>query len=312
MLMMRWARIRGLIGALAGIALAAAAPAETLCPGQNVAPMPDGRMLGHIPYAEASPDMLVPAPAGFGLGNPCYVHRDMAYDLGQMLTAAQSTPGIGNALHAVSCFRSIERQRAIFCSQIGPHKRCANAAERARTVGPPGYSEHATGYAIDFAARPSPGCGDVSACFARTPAGRWLILHAPDYGFELSFPPGNGQGVTWEPWHWRWVGVSALRPGALAARGLFARARSDFPAYPTTRDGTSFPLTPPDPSLPPPGAPFMPRVPLAPGQPPMLAPAQPGGAPNMPAAPGGTTAPTPPSSSSPERPAPPVAGPPAR
>lgn len=264
--------------AFLSFAVATALPAEQLCLGQEVTEGPDGRMLGHLPYVEAKPSELVAAPLGFAVNGACLIKRDMAYDLAQMLAAAQSTPGVGNSLHAVSCFRTVARQRAVFCSQIGPNKRCANAAERARAVGPPGYSEHATGYAIDFAARPSPGCSDVSACFAATAAGQWLIIHAPDYGFELSFPPGNAQGVTWEPWHWRWVGASAFRPGASAARGLFARARASFPAQPTTRDASPFvvpanlpliaiPTPNPTPSLPSPPTPAPPALPKAKGVP---------------------------------------------
>lgn len=213
-----------------------AATPEQLCPGQWVTPGADGRVLGHIPYREAPLSELVSAPAGFALGQPCYVQRDVAPDLTRMLAAAAATPGVGNRLRGVSCYRTIEHQRAVFCSQIGPRKRCRDAAERARTVGPPGHSEHATGYAIDFGLRPSGGCGDVSPCLARTAAGQWLIAHAPEYGFELSFPAGNAQGVTWEPWHWRWVGASITTPGAARARLLFARARREFPATPQVRD----------------------------------------------------------------------------
>ena len=226
--------------ALLSVSVAARGTAEILCPGQDIAPMADGRMLGHLPYVEAAPETLVAAPPGFAIGLPCRIHRDMAADLGRLLTAARTTPGVGARLRAVSCFRTVARQRAVFCSQIGPGKRCANAAERAHFVGPPGYSEHATGYAIDFGSRPSPGCVDVDACFARTPAGQWLIAHAPEYGFELSFPLGNAQGVTWEPWHWRWVGASATVPGATTARALFARARTGFPASPTTPDAVPY------------------------------------------------------------------------
>src|SRR3546814_21121513 len=93
------------------------------------------------------------------------------------------------------------------------------------SVAPPGHSEHSTGYAIDFGTRPSPGCDDVEYCFDRPPLGQWLLEHATDYGFELSFPWKNIQGVTWEPWHWRWVGRSAIEPGARAARLLVATAR---------------------------------------------------------------------------------------
>lgn len=221
-----------------------AARAELLCPGQEVAPV-DGRMLGHIRYDEARAADLVAAPAGFAIGGPCRVRPEVAYDLARMIAAADTDPQVKGRLRSVSCYRSIAHQRQVFCSAIGPKKRARTAADRARLVGPPGYSEHATGYSIDFGTRPSPGCSDVSACFANTPAGRWLIAHAPDYGFELSFPMGNAQGVSWEPWHWRWVGTSMLIPGATTARAIFAGARASYPARPATADAAARALAPP-------------------------------------------------------------------
>ena len=197
--------------------------------------MPDGRMLGHLPYPEAASYDLVAAPLGFGIGQPCFVHRDAAPDLTRMLAAAALAPGVGKSLRGISCFRSIARQRAVFC-RSSPRGHCADPARRARFVGPPGFSEHATGYAIDFGTRPSPGCPDVDSCIAYTPAGRWLLAHAPEYGFELSFPSGNPQGVTWEPWHWRWVGTTIAALGAPRARLAFARARTAYPASPRVAD----------------------------------------------------------------------------
>jgi D-alanyl-D-alanine carboxypeptidase len=209
----------------------------TLCNGQSVEPLPDGRMLGHLPYPDANPADLVTVPGNFGLGRPCQLHRDAAAAITALLAAADQVPGVRGKLRGVSCFRSIERQRAIFCSQIGPRKRCKDAAERARSSAPSGYSEHATGYALDFGVRPlTRGCGDVSDCIANSAPGRWLLAHAPEFGFELSFPAGNAQGVTWEPWHWRWVGLSPTAPGAATARMLFATARSRFPALPAVAD----------------------------------------------------------------------------
>lgn len=212
---------------------------ERLCVTERVAPGADGRLLGHLPYGQTSEADLVAAPPGFAIGLPCRIRREVAPDLQRLLAAADATPGVAGRLRAVSCFRTIARQGAVFCSQVGPGKRCRNAAERARFVGPPGYSEHATGYAIDFGTRPSPGCADVEACFAQTAAGRWLIANAPNYGFELSFPAGNAQGVSWEPWHWRWVGSNGDVPGAAAARNIFVRARFTYPAMPTTPDGVA-------------------------------------------------------------------------
>lgn len=221
------------------LALAAWAPAmagaEELCPGRSVSATPDGRMLGHIPYGQVAAAELVEAPPGFAIGPPCRVKREMAADLARLLSAANADPAVRGRLRAVSCFRTVGHQRAVFCGGIGPRHRDKDAADRARSVGPPGYSEHATGYAIDFGTRPSPGCADVSACFAGTTAGRWLVAHAAEYGFELSFPAGNAQGVTYEPWHWRWIGIG-LDPentGAATARAVFMRARQNFPASPS-------------------------------------------------------------------------------
>ena len=128
----------------------------------------------------------------------------------------------GIALGALSCFRSIAHQRQLFCAGL---RDCdGKAALRARFVAPPGYSEHATGYAIDFVQRGAD-CRAAEQCFALTPGGQWLMRRAAAFGFELSFPAGNRQGVGWEPWHWRWV-------GAPAARARFAAARTNFPAPP--------------------------------------------------------------------------------
>lgn len=220
-------------GLAPAVALAGQVPAAA--PGDLPPAMLDGRMLGHLPYSEVARSELVAAPAGFALGGPCLVHRDAAPDLARMLAAATLTPGIAKSLRGVSCFRTIAHQRAVFCRNARPGV-CADPARRARFVGPPGYSEHATGYAIDFGIRPSPGCADVDACIATTPAGKWLLAHAPEFGFELSFPAGNPQGVTWEPWHWRWVGASVNVSGAARARLTFARARTAYPASPGVAD----------------------------------------------------------------------------
>jgi D-alanyl-D-alanine carboxypeptidase len=231
--------LRWLLAALS-VFLPAAALAltpVTLCNGQNIEPLPDGRMLGHIPYPEGSAADMVTIPGNFGVGRPCQLHHDAAVAMAALLAAADQVPEVKGKLRGISCFRTIERQRQIFCGQIGPGKRCKDAAERARSSGPPGYSEHATGYALDFAIRPlTRGCGDVSDCIAETPPGKWLLQHATEFGFELSFPPNNAQGVTWEPWHWRWVGINATVPGAATARTLFTTARTRFPASPGIAD----------------------------------------------------------------------------
>jgi D-alanyl-D-alanine carboxypeptidase len=212
--------------------LVAAAPAspQAIAPASPLAPAPaDDRLLGHLPYADPGAGSLVAAPDGFALGQPCRVQPAVAAALRDLL-AAQAASGVGGTLRGVSCYRSIAHQRSVFCRKGA--RGCADAGRRAHLVAPPGYSEHETGYAIDFAVRPAPGCADTSDCIAATPAGRWLLANAPRFGFELSFPAANAQGVGWEPWHWRWVGVDGEEPAAGAARRVFAAARARFPAQP--------------------------------------------------------------------------------
>lgn len=208
-----------MIGA-AGLLLVAPAQAQ-LCDDRNAPIAADGRALGHLPYGDVAPGELASVPAG-GAVSACALRSEVLPDLARLLAAG------GGQVLALSCHRSIARQQAVFCAE-----RATAADTRALSVAPPGHSEHATGYALDFAFRPRVnGCPDAEACVAATPAFRWLVENAPKFGFEMSFPAGNPQGVKWEPWHWRWVGTIATAPGAARARALFARARRDFPAEP--------------------------------------------------------------------------------
>jgi D-alanyl-D-alanine carboxypeptidase len=213
------------------IAVVLAVPAQAqVCAGASASMASDGRVYGHLPYGDAAPSDLVPAPSGFAL-NACMVRRDMIPDLERLLAAAQGDSATIGQLRGLSCHRSIVRQASVFCREH-PDAGFDRDATRAISVAPPGHSEHSSGYAIDFAVRPANGCPDAEACMAATPAARWLVANAPRFGFEMSFPGGNRQNVKWEPWHWRWVGASAATPGAARARFLFARARDQFPADP--------------------------------------------------------------------------------
>ena len=157
-------------------------------------------LLGHFPYPEASEKELVSLYPGF------QVHRDTYTALNKMLDAA-SMEGI--ELILLSGFRTIKLQKQIFYENKSARNQIA--IERAKVSAPPGYSEHSTGYAVDF------GDGknrevDFEVGFEFTEAFRWLSKNAARYHFILSFPRGNKQGVSYEPWHWRFEGtVDALR-----------------------------------------------------------------------------------------------------
>lgn len=218
---------------LATVLVAAPAiAAAQVCDGNGVARSADGRILGHLPYGDVAEGDLIDAPEGFSVGQRCMIRREVLPDLMHLLDAARGDPAVMGQLRGLSCHRSIGRQSAVFCREGSK----GDAADRAISVAPPGHSEHTTGYAIDFAVRPSPNCPDAETCMAATPAYRWLLANATRFGFEQSFPISNRQTVKWEPWHWRWVGTTRTAPGAARARFVFARARSAFPANPGIAD----------------------------------------------------------------------------
>lgn len=211
--------MRQAIMLVAAAAIASAAAAGDVRPRGTAGP--DGRLLNHFPYPSADRGDLVRPPRSL-LGKCAAIHRDMRADLEALLARARSDPSIGNAIVALSCYRSREYQAGLF-NRLNPRE---TLADQAYQVAPPGHSEHATGYAIDFGDRS--GRCKLITCFARTKVGRWLAKNAPDFGFELSFPDGNSQGVAFEPWHWRWVGRADDGP-THRAQMIFAAARERFP-----------------------------------------------------------------------------------
>ncbi len=99
-------------------------------------------------------------------------------------------------LLAVSGFRSIDYQAMLI-------RRKLNNGERIDDIlkinVAPGFSQHHTGNAMDIA---TPGYKPLLEEFDESPAFQWLQAHAADFGFSMSYPRGNPEGVIYEPWHW--------------------------------------------------------------------------------------------------------------
>jgi len=157
-------------------------------------------LLGHLPYPEASKDELILFSPGI------YVHKDIYENFKEMQFLAAER---GISLQLLSGYRSIDLQRYIFYENKSIRNQ--TAIERSRDSAPPGYSEHSTGYAIDVGDGNYPNT-HFEVEFEQTPAFKFMKRFASKYHFVLSFPPNNKQGVTYEPWHWRFEGtINALR-----------------------------------------------------------------------------------------------------
>lgn len=213
---------------------AASAPAPPKAVSPRTPLPPPGvvdQAFGHYAYAEG--DGLVDNVCRHGTPERTRLRPEAARALKAMVEAALED---GVDLNPSSCFRSVESQRAIFECSGGGGAGCADgrlvdAAARASAVAPPGFSEHATGYAVDFfpgeADLGDGGCPTREACttaplFGGSRSGLWLAHNARAFGFEQSFYPGSTQGVMPEPWHYRFI-------GSPEAEAVFRTARSRHP-----------------------------------------------------------------------------------
>jgi len=153
-------------------------------------------LLGHYPYPEASPGEL----QGLGSDPRIQLRRPAAESFEAMVQAAKAQ---GVILVPLSGFRSISDQQHLFFDVKA--ERGQVATKRAEVSAPPGYSEHHTGYAIDVGDGKVPAT-NLGTDFEKTEAFQWLQQNAARFNFEISFTPNNPQGVSYEPWHWRFVG----------------------------------------------------------------------------------------------------------
>jgi D-alanyl-D-alanine carboxypeptidase len=139
---------------------------------------------------------LVPGQGGLQL-------RSVALDA--LLSMLDSAAGDGQDIRVSSAYRSYDTQVATFqywVDQLGYD-------EAIRVSAMPGHSEHQLGTTVDLAS--SEVSWALTEGFGNTAAGQWLMNHAYEYGFALSYPEGK-EGVTgyaYEPWHWRYIGEDA-------------------------------------------------------------------------------------------------------
>jgi len=153
-------------------------------------------LLGHLPYTEAPANKLQPIAKYENIR----LRLPAAQQFQAMVAAAQAE---GINLVPISGFRSIADQKYLFFDVKA--ERGQVATQRAQTSAPPGHSEHHTGYAVDIGDGAQPET-HLQSNFDTTPAFNWLQANAARFSFELSFPKSNPQGVSYEPWHWRFVG----------------------------------------------------------------------------------------------------------
>jgi len=115
-----------------------------------------------------------------------------------------------------SGYRNVATQRQLYENRLRIQRGSGLSEEEARRttlqmVAYPGTSEHNLGLAIDILDRSY--SAPVTAAFANTELGQWLRMNCADFGFILRYPEDKTEitGFNFEPWHFRYVGITAAR-----------------------------------------------------------------------------------------------------
>jgi LAS superfamily LD-carboxypeptidase LdcB len=132
-----------------------------------------------------------------------FLPREVYDAYAAMMTAMKKD--IGKVLYVESGYRSAAYQLYLFVFYLKNHDYSIH--ETARFVAWPGYSEHGqpTHQAIDFVNEQGvDGQGDP-AVFEALEEYQWMLRHAGQYKFTLSYP--RGSKMAFEPWHWHYHSV---------------------------------------------------------------------------------------------------------
>ncbi len=155
--------------------------------------MPDGYVVDEV-LADSTTGKTLDAEAA-------YAYMDMA----------AAALGDGITFYLQSAYRSVSYQEGLFEAQIQKwigwgYSEEEATVQAATVVNPPGASEHNCGLAADINC---PDFWSLDEGFEDTTAFAWLDEHAVEYGFILRYPKDDQEttGITYEPWHWRYVGA---------------------------------------------------------------------------------------------------------
>jgi D-alanyl-D-alanine carboxypeptidase len=147
------------------------------------------------------PDLVVPHTSLASSMNDTEMElRKPAAEALTRMFAAASKDDINLMLS--SGYRSYIDQALLYDDLIASNSSLTDA------VAPPGTSEHQTGLAADIVLQS--GFCAAQDCFGMTRASLWLVNNAHRYGFITRYPLGKQAitGYEYEPWHYRYVGVS--------------------------------------------------------------------------------------------------------
>ena len=132
---------------------------------------------------------------------PQFLTKEVFQSYMTMMAAMQKD--IGRRLYVESGYRSSAYQLYLFVSYLKKHD--YSIRETAKFIALPGYSEHGdpNHQAIDFINENGIN-QDRPKEFENLLEYQWLLKNAKKFNFVLSYPKNSKEGITFEPWHWRY------------------------------------------------------------------------------------------------------------
>ena len=166
----------------------------------------DGWMLLLVNSSNAIPDGYAPTELT-ELSNGQSVDKRIYPSLQSMFDDARAQ-GVYPVVS--SGYRTAKQQQSEIDDKIQEYIDDGKSEDEARTlaatyVAQVGYSEHEAGLAIDIVAKANKSDDDT--------VWAWMKEHCAEYGFILRYPEGKEgvTGMSYEPWHFRYVGVEAAQ-----------------------------------------------------------------------------------------------------
>lgn len=135
------------------------------------------------------------------------------YDITKKMFDAAKEEGLNMDIR--SAYRSYETQEKNFCNDMNSWIDSGYNPLEAynltiQSVALPGCSEHTTGLSLDIVSASNDNLDDSQE---NTEEIQWLMEHCWEYGFILRYPKDKTDvtGITYEPWHYRYVGETAAK-----------------------------------------------------------------------------------------------------
>ena len=131
-------------------------------------------------------------------GSELMLRGDVIENLNNMLDDFQTETGHSDII-IISGYRTTEQQQELYDADLED-----TGEDTSTLVAKPGYSEHETGYAMDFSLFED----GISADYDGTGEYDWINQNCAHYGFILRYPENKTDltEIQYESWHYRYVG----------------------------------------------------------------------------------------------------------